>query len=52
MRGEINNAFEWLERAIVDRDAGVTHSKVNPRFRPVYGDARWAVILKKIGFDL
>ena len=52
MRGEINNAFEWLERAIFDRDSGVTHAKVNPRFRPVYGDARWAVILKKIGFDL
>lgn len=52
MRGEIKNAFEWLERAIFDRDSGVTHAKVNPRFRALHGDARWAVILKKIGFDL
>ena len=51
MRGETENAFEWLERAIVDRDAGVTHAKVNPRFRPLHGDGRWAIILKKIGFD-
>ncbi len=51
MRVEIDNAFEWLERAIVDRDAGITHGKVNPRFRPLHGDPRWAVILKKIGFE-
>ncbi len=52
MRGEIENAFEWLERAIIDRDAGITHAKVNPRFRPLHGDSHWSVILKKIGFDL
>ena len=51
MRGKIDNAFEWLERAIVDRDAGITHAKVNPRFRPLHGDPRWAAILKKIGFE-
>lgn len=50
MRGELDMAFEWLERAISDRDAGVTHGKVNPRFRPLHGDPRWAVLLKKIGF--
>ncbi|CAN5552592.1 hypothetical protein BH10ACI2_BH10ACI2_24770 [soil metagenome] len=51
MRGEKEKAFEWLERAIVDRDAGITHAKVNPRFRPLNGDPRWPVILKKIGFE-
>ena len=50
MRGEIDKAFEWLERAIVNRDAGITHGKINPHFRPLHGDPRWAVILKKIGF--
>ena len=52
MRGEVDQAFEWLERAIADRDAGVTHAKVNPHFRPLHSDPRWVVILRKIGFDL
>lgn len=50
MRGEIDSAFEWLERAVDERDAGLTHAKVNPRFRPLYGDPRWATLLTKIGF--
>ncbi len=52
MRGETDAAFDWLERAYQERDAGMTHAKVNPRFRPLYGDPRWAVILEKIGFEL
>ena len=52
MRGEIDAAFEWLERAISDRDAGVTHARVNPRFRPLHSDARWQGLLKKVGFEL
>ena len=51
MRGEIDTAFEWLERAIDSRDAGVTHGKVNPRFRPLHGDPRWELLMKKIGFE-
>ncbi|MGI8470526.1 MAG: tetratricopeptide repeat protein [Pyrinomonadaceae bacterium] len=52
MRGEIDSAFEWLERAFEERDPGMTHAKVNPRFRPLYGDARWITLLKKIGFEI
>ena len=51
MRNEPGPAFEWLERAVEERDPGVTHSKVNPRFRPLHGDPRWPDLLKKIGFD-
>jgi tetratricopeptide (TPR) repeat protein len=50
MRGEADEAFQWLQRAIDERDPGVTHAKVNPRFRPLYDDARWPQILSKIGF--
>lgn len=50
MRGEIDPAFEWLNRAIEERDPGVTHTKVNPRFRPLKGEARWTDVLRKIGF--
>jgi serine/threonine protein kinase/cytochrome c-type biogenesis protein CcmH/NrfG len=50
MRGEKDQAFEWLERAFAERDAGVTHLKVNPRFRSLHDDSRWPVLLEKIGF--
>ena len=51
VRGEIDQAFDWLERAVDERDAGITHTKVNPRFRPLRDDPRWVPLLKKIGFD-
>jgi len=50
MRGEQDHAFEWLERAFAERDAGVTHLKVNPRFRSLHDDSRWPVLLEKVGF--
>ncbi|MEO6655490.1 MAG: protein kinase [Pyrinomonadaceae bacterium] len=51
VRSEIDQAFEWLESAVNERDAGVTHAKVNPRFRPLNDDPRWAPLLEKIGFE-
>jgi len=50
MRGEIHQAFEWLQRAYDERDAGLTHVKVNPRFRSLHDDSRWPVLLRKVGF--
>jgi tetratricopeptide (TPR) repeat protein len=50
MRGERDQAFDWLGRAFDQRDAGVTHIKVNPRFRSLHDDPRWTVLLEKIGF--
>ncbi len=52
MRGEIDRAFDWLERALEGRDSGVTHAKVNPRFRLLHSDPRWAPFLKKLGFEV
>jgi thioredoxin-like negative regulator of GroEL len=49
VRGEMDQAFECLERAVHARDAGVTHSKVNPRFRNLVNDDRWPGILARIG---
>ncbi|MEP6945870.1 MAG: protein kinase [Acidobacteriota bacterium] len=51
MRGETDEAFKWLGRALADRDAGITHAKVNPRFRPIHGDPRWTRLVKDIGFQ-
>ena len=50
MRGEIDKALEWLDRAIAERDPGVTHAKVNPRFARLRDDRRWAERLARIGF--
>jgi tetratricopeptide (TPR) repeat protein len=50
MRGGIDEAFEWLDRAIAEHDAGVTHANASPRFRGLHSDPRWPVLLKEIGF--
>jgi TolB-like protein/cytochrome c-type biogenesis protein CcmH/NrfG len=50
MREEIDQAFTWLDRAVSERDPGVTHSKVNPRLRALHNDPRWQGLMAKIGF--
>lgn len=45
-------AFKWLEVAYEQRDPGLTHTKVSPRFRQLHSDSRWGPMLKKIGFEL
>ncbi|MFM9903709.1 MAG: protein kinase domain-containing protein [Pyrinomonadaceae bacterium] len=52
VRGEKDQALDWLERAVDERDAGVTHAKVNPRFRNLREDPRWNPLLGKIGFKI
>ena len=49
--GAISDAFDWLDRAFKQRDPGVTHARVNPRFKPLHEDTRWADLLLKIGLD-
>ena len=50
MRGELTEAFAWLDKAFNERDPGVTHAKTNPRFRTLHKDQRWELFLNKIGF--
>ena len=51
MRNEMDQAFEWLRRAIEARDPGVTHLKVNPRFRRMHSDERWPQIVADAGLS-
>lgn len=51
MREDADKAFEWLRRAVAERDAGVTHTKADPRFRSLHGDTRWAALLTQIGLE-
>ena len=48
-RGETDLAFEWLERAYVQRDPGVGSTKVSPTLRNLHGDPRWKPFLEKMG---
>jgi TolB-like protein/Flp pilus assembly protein TadD len=48
-RGEPDKAFEWLERAYVQRDAGFAVFKSDPTLKSLWSDARFAVMLKRLG---
>jgi TolB-like protein/tetratricopeptide (TPR) repeat protein len=48
-RGKADLAFEWLERAYVQRDGGLSEMKTRPLLRPLHADPRWDVFLRKMG---
>ncbi|HSC13010.1 MAG TPA: hypothetical protein VLC97_18705 [Rhodanobacteraceae bacterium] len=48
-RGEPDKAFEWLERAYDQRDGGLSTIKTDPLLKPLWTDARFAAMLKKLG---
>jgi TolB-like protein/Flp pilus assembly protein TadD len=47
-RGEIDEAFAWLERAYADRDPGLSNTAMDPLFDSLHGDPRWAAFLRKM----
>jgi len=49
-RGEVDQAFSWLDRALAARDATLTSIKSDPLLRKLQPDPRYAALLKKIGF--
>jgi len=49
VRGEVDVAFAWLERAYDQRDAGVSLIKICPWFDLIKGDPRWGAFLRKVG---
>jgi TolB-like protein/Tfp pilus assembly protein PilF len=48
-RSEIDEAFEWLERAYATRDPDLAYLKPAWFLTRLHGDPRWATLLKKIG---
>ncbi|HWE23834.1 MAG TPA: hypothetical protein VG496_07825 [Myxococcales bacterium] len=50
-RGDGNQAFAWLDRAVGQHDGGLTLIKIDPFLRGVRGDPRYAAILRKINLS-
>lgn len=48
-RGEIDKAFEWLEKSLSIRDSGLASTLGDPAFRTLRTDPRWQAFLKKMG---
>ena len=47
-RGEIDKAFEWLERAYTTRDVGLSNMKGDPLLRNLEHDPRYTSFLRKM----
>jgi TolB-like protein/predicted Zn-dependent protease len=49
VRGEFDKAFDWLNRALEERDPGITHARVSTHLRTLHADPRWEELTKKLG---
>jgi TolB-like protein len=47
-RGERAKAFDWMDRAVVQRDPGLINVKTDPFFAGLRGDARYKAVLQKM----
>jgi serine/threonine protein kinase/tetratricopeptide (TPR) repeat protein len=47
-RGDIDAAFDWLERASSNRDPGMAWLKYEPFFAVLHGDPRWPAMLSRM----
>ena len=50
-RGEIDLAFQWLERAEATHDSGLSDAIKNPVMRNLHADPRWAAFLARLRLD-
>jgi tetratricopeptide (TPR) repeat protein len=47
-RNQPDEAFEWLDRAYAQHNAGLIYTKVEPLLKSLHNDPRFAVLLKKL----
>jgi tetratricopeptide (TPR) repeat protein len=47
--GEIDQAFEWLEKAFAVRSQYLVLLQVSPEFDNLHGDARFTAMVKRLG---
>lgn len=51
-RGELDAAFQWLDRAVAEHAAGVWQVQGDLRFRKLRGDPRFAALLRKMNLPV
>ena len=49
MRGEVDEAFAWLDRAYTVRDGGLVEMLTNPLLAHLHQDERWTPLLARVG---
>lgn len=49
-KGEIDEAFKWLEKSYQDHEVEMYWLKVEPPFEPIRSDPRYQEMLDKVGF--
>ena len=49
-RGEKDQAFAWLDRALAQRDVGMARLRQDPTLAKLHGDPRFAELVDKMGF--
>ncbi len=49
--GEVDLAFEWLDRAYEERDIFITDLKVRPVLEGLRSDPRFTQLLRRVGFE-
>jgi adenylate cyclase len=47
-RNRSDEAFKWLDRAYVQRDDSLIHTKAEPLLKSLHNDPRFPVLLKKL----
>jgi len=48
-RGEVDAAFEWLDKAVEYKDPGLTDLPFDVLFANLHSDPRWAPLLERLG---
>ncbi|MGH8123974.1 MAG: hypothetical protein ACREPT_14540, partial [Rudaea sp.] len=48
-RGEVDRAFDWLDKAVAAHDASLPYAPVDPFPAKLRGDPRWLPFLRRIG---
>lgn len=48
--GDVDQTFEWLERAREKHDAGLLYIRRDPLRKAVFADPRYRALLRKIRF--
>jgi hypothetical protein len=49
LRGEPDEAFEWLERAVKNKDTGLPDIIYEPNLASLHADPRWLPLLRRLG---